>query len=126
MQELNDNNFETFINKGKFLLLFYTDWCSLCPPLIDLLTQLEESENSQFQFAAIHYDYNKAAVQSYGIIGVPTVLVIYDGKPLYGCAGLLDISVYKMMAEELLYNYEPEELDNKIKKINEYQDEIMY
>ncbi len=122
MQDLTDNNFTESLQHGKILLMFYTDWCPMCPSVTDMLYDLERKEDGAFLFSRINHDDNPKAAEAFGVLGVPTVLAILDGAPLYGCAGILMPDVYRMMAEELLYSFDEKLLSEKIDRIDAFID----
>ena len=126
MLELTDANFERSLRKGKFLFMFYTDWCPLCPIIIAKLRELEQEEDGKFIFAKIDHDVNKKAKEYYGVPFVPLVFAVLDGKPLYGTAGLLLLEGYRLMAEELLYNYDEKLLEEKVNRIRDVVDRLMW
>ena len=125
MLELTDLTFEAPLQSGKYLLMFYTTWCPLCPVIISILTELERTEGGKFIFAKIDHDENKQAAEYYGAFGVPLVLAVVDGRPAYGIAGILIPEVYRMMVEELLYDFDEARLDEKIKRIEAFTDSIL-
>jgi thioredoxin-like negative regulator of GroEL len=124
--DLYDSDFEKSLEKGTFLFMFYTDWCPLCPIIIERLIELERQEAGGFVFAKIDYDKNPEAVEYWGAIGVPLVLAVLDGRPLYGCAGLLIQEGYRQIVRELLYGFNEALLDEKIKKLEELVDKLMW
>lgn len=124
MLELTDNNFKESLEKGKFLFMFYTDWCPLCPPIIAMLNELEQDEGGRFTFAKIDFDKTKIAAEYYGAFAVPLVLAIIDGKALFGTAGLLVKEGYRMIAHELLYDFNEVLLDEKIGRLEDFADNV--
>ncbi len=126
MLELTDANYRESLQKGKFLFMFYTDWCPLCPIIIGKLRELEAGDGGRFTFAKINHDENPAAAEAYGAFGVPIVLAVIDGKALYGTAGQLLIEGYRMMVDELLYDFDEALLEEKIKRIQEAVDKLLW
>ncbi len=124
MLELTDANFIGTLQKGKFLFMFYTDWCPLCPPIIDMLIDLEQEENGKFTFAKIEYDKSPTAIQLYRAFGVPLVYAVLDGRPLYGVGGLLIPEGYRMIVHELLYDFDEAALESSIMSIIERVDRL--
>ena len=76
--ELTDENFFDVIEYGNFLILAYTEWCSLCPPTIEKLEKLEE-DYSNFTFAKFHFQDCPKATKKLGLLGVPAVICTKDG-----------------------------------------------
>ncbi|HCC35361.1 MAG TPA: hypothetical protein DEQ02_06885 [Ruminococcaceae bacterium] len=122
MQELTDNSFEEALRHGKLLLMFYTDWCPMCPLITDMLNDLERKEGGKFIFARINHDDNPRAADTYGAFGVPIVIAFIEGTPIYGCAGILIPEVYRMIVEELLYSFNEKALKEKLERIEAFID----
>lgn len=99
--ETNQRTIETMKN-GKTLLMFYTDWCPLCPPIIDILTRLEQEEHGKFNFVKINFDENPISVNVFHVIGVPMVFAIDNGKILKAWGGLVDEQAYREIIHNLL------------------------
>ncbi len=125
MLELTDENFEAPLQNGKFMLMFYTAWCPLCPVIIDILRELEAQEGGRFTFAKIDHDVNWRAAKYYGAFGVPLVFAIADGRPAYGLGGILIADVYRMMIEEFLYHFDEALLEEKIERIHALIDSLL-
>ncbi len=119
MLELTDANFEHSLREGKFLFMFYTDWCPLCPPIIEMLSELEDVEEGKFTFTKIELHSNPDAAKLYCVPGVPLVYAVLDGRPLYGTAGLMLIEGYRAIVHELLYDFDEAALDDKLKLVRE-------
>ncbi len=95
MLELTDANGPDALEQGKnYLLMFYTDWCPRCPPLIKTLNDLQKSECAQFEFAKINYDKNPEAVEFFAVIGVPFVFAINNKSVIAGWGGLIAKEAY--------------------------------
>ncbi len=107
MQELNDVTGPASISDGNYMLMFYTDWCPLCPPVISILSELEKSEAGKFVFAKIDFDKNPQSKEFFNIPGVPAVLAIKNRKVLHGWAGLKDAEFYRGVINRVLN--EPDE-----------------
>lgn len=107
MIEINEDNFDSILKKGKFLLMFYTDWCPRCPPIIEILKELEVEESGKFQFARINFDENPNAREYFHIPGVPVTMLINDSVVLDVFGGFTDKYAYQKMVNELLNEHAP-------------------
>ncbi len=119
MIELCDATFEKSLQKGKFLLMFYTEWCPLCPPILEMLGELEREEGGKFTFAKIELHSNPTAAKHFGVPFIPLEMAVIDGKALYGTAGLLQMEGYRMIVRELLYDFDENEIESKIGGVSE-------
>ena len=101
MLELNAENVVESTQTGNFLLIFYTEWCPLCSPIINILGRLEQQNSTDTQFAKVNFDTYPKAVEYYGVPGVPTVLAIKNGIVLSGWVGLACENSYKKIVSEI-------------------------
>lgn len=78
---INEDNFEKeVLNSDKAVVLdFYADWCGPCKiqsPIIDNLSE----ENNNIKVGKINVDDNPELAEKYGIMSIPTILVIKNGE----------------------------------------------
>lgn len=80
----NASDFEEAVKEGTSLLVFYADWCGPCKMLHPVL---EELDKDGFRVIKINSDENPSMMQAYGLMGVPSMIVFRDGKPLEKTSG---------------------------------------
>ena len=102
MLEITDANGPTALKKGKYILMFYTDWCPRCAGVLLMLTELEEKYGDKLTFAKIDFDNNPEAREYFGFPGVPAILTIEDGTVTNVWVGISDLRICIEAAEELL------------------------
>jgi thioredoxin 1 len=102
MLEVTDSTLENALQSGKYLLMFYTEWCPRCPPIMKMLQELEETEAGKFQFIKINFDTNPQARDFFQIPGVPVVLAIKNKAILAGWGGLTERYAYLKIINEIL------------------------
>jgi thiol-disulfide isomerase/thioredoxin len=106
MIEINDKTGPNDVKKGKIILMFYTNWCPKCPPIINELTKLEKkykrNKNKKFTFAKIDYDKNPEAVEFFNIPGVPAIMQIKDKEILQVWVGIETMGVCENAVNELI------------------------
>ena len=77
---VNKNNFDEIKNSDKPVLLdFYADWCGPCrmvAPIVDEIAQ----ENPQYLVGKINVDEEPELAQAFGVMSIPMLAVIKDGK----------------------------------------------
>ena len=77
---VNKNNFDSVKSSDKPVLLdFYADWCGPCRMGSPVVDQIAE-ENPQFLVGKINVDNEPELAQEFGVLSIPTLVVLKDGK----------------------------------------------
>ena len=84
---VNKNNFEEIKNSGRTVLLdFYADWCGPCRMVSPIVDEIAE-ENPQYTVGKINIDNETELAQMFGVMSIPTLVVLKDGKVAYKSVG---------------------------------------
>lgn len=84
---VNANNFEQVVQSEKPVLLdFYADWCGPCRMVAPILEEIAR-ENDQVLIAKINVDEEPALAQQFGIVSIPTLIVMKGGQIVQQVAG---------------------------------------
>lgn len=87
MTELNSSNFDNFINSPVPVAVdFYADWCGPCRALKPTLQKLSDRG---FQIGKVDVDENRDLTVSYGISGIPAILIFKNGQLIHKHTGVL-------------------------------------
>ena len=85
---VNKNNFEQIKNNGKTVLLdFYADWCGPCRMVSPIVDQIAD-ENPQYLVGKINVDKEPGLAQAFGVVSIPTLVVLKNGKAVDQAVGL--------------------------------------
>lgn len=77
---VNKNNFNEIKNSNKTVLLdFYADWCGPCRMVSPLVDEIAE-ENPQYIVGKINVDSEPELAQAFGVMSIPMLAVMKDGK----------------------------------------------
>jgi thioredoxin 1 len=71
------------------VVAFCADWCVPCRMAAPALESAEQRHPGRFRFGIVEYDASPALVERYAIEGLPTVMVIKDGRPAERRVGLM-------------------------------------
>ena len=79
---VNDVNFEAEVLKSSVPVLvdFSATWCQPCRAIAPLVDQLAGEFEGRVKVTAVDIDESPATAQKFQIRGVPTLLMIKDGK----------------------------------------------
>lgn len=77
---VNKNNFDSVKTSSKPVLLdFYADWCGPCRMVSPLVDEIAK-ENPQYTVGKINVDKEPELAQAFGVMSIPTLVVLKDGK----------------------------------------------
>lgn len=88
--QVNRNNFEKeVLNSEKTVLIdFYADWCGPCKMLSRAVEQFA-SENENIKVVKINVDDEQDLAIEYGVMSIPTLVVIKNGQESNRSVGLV-------------------------------------
>ena len=78
--KLTKDNFEQATNSEKPVLVdFYADWCGPCRMVSPVIDEIA-SERDDVLVCKVNVDEEEALAQQFGVMSIPTLVVIKDGK----------------------------------------------
>lgn len=80
--KVTDENFSTEVlnNDKKVLVDFWAEWCGPCRMVAPVVEGIAEEYSDQIKVAKLNVDENQGTASRYGIMSIPTMLVIEEGK----------------------------------------------
>ena len=80
VMEINKFNFNTVKNTDKTVLLdFYADWCGPCRMVAPIVHNIAE-ERDDVLVGKINVDEEQAIAAAFGVVSIPTLVVMKNGK----------------------------------------------
>lgn len=77
---INKNNFNSVKDSDKPVLLdFYAEWCGPCHMVSPLIDEIA-NENPEFLVGKINVDQEIELTQVFGVVSIPTLIVMKNGK----------------------------------------------
>lgn len=88
--EVTSNNFEEEVLKNEKTVLvdFYADWCGPCKMLAPIVDEVA-NENEEIKVCRINIDENENLAVEYGIMSIPTLVVIKNGEEINRTVGVV-------------------------------------
>ena len=84
---LNNDNFDKVRNnEGLALLDFYADWCGPCRMVLPIVDEIA-SEREDLFVGKINVNDNPELAREFGVISIPTLVVMKDGKIMKKVSG---------------------------------------
>ena len=88
--KLNEDNFQSVVleNDKTVLVDFYADWCGPCKMQAPIVEELSD-ELTDVVFAKLNVDEVMDIAMSYGVMSIPTIMVVKGGDVVFKEPGLM-------------------------------------
>ena len=84
------SSFNEIINGPQPVLVdFFAEWCGPCKMLKPVLEEFASSNSGKVKVIKVDVDKNPAAAGAYKIMGVPTMILFKEGKPVWRTSGYM-------------------------------------
>ena len=85
--KVTNENFREVVSSDKPVLLdFYADWCGPCRMVGPIVEEIA-NEHPEYVVGKINVDEEGALAQEFGVMSIPTLVVMKDGKVVRQVAG---------------------------------------
>ncbi len=87
--KLNETAFEAEVLKSSLPVMvdFTALWCGPCKMLDPVVIQLSQEWGGKVKVVKLDVDDNSSLAVQYGVMGVPTLILFVDGKPVQRLSG---------------------------------------
>ena len=101
---LTDQNFQAEVIESDILVLmdFSAEWCGPCKMLSPVVEELADEYTGRVKVGKLDIDDNRQTPGTYGIQGVPTLIVFQDGQPVKKFVGLVSKDKITEALDQLL------------------------
>ena len=98
----NGESFQETLDSGKLMLVdFWATWCGPCRMLGPVIEELaEEYEGKDVVIGKVDVDENTELASRYGVMQVPTVLLLQNGEELAREIGVRPMEAYTELLDE--------------------------
>lgn len=82
VQTFTDDNFEKEVLQSDIPVLvdFWATWCAPCKAIAPLIDTVASEYEGRLKVGKVNVDDNPATPGKYGVRGIPTVILLKDGK----------------------------------------------
>ena len=87
---INKNNFkqEVLEENGTVVIDFFAPWCSPCRMFSPVVDKIAEEYKGSVKVGKVNIDEDPELAQEFGVMSIPTLIVMRDGKVLNRSVGL--------------------------------------
>ena len=89
IKHLNDNDFEENTRSGVALVDFFATWCGPCKIMGPILENAQE-DLKDVKIFKVDVDENETTARNFGVMSIPTLVLLKDGKEVKRHVGLLN------------------------------------
>ena len=104
---LSDADFQPTVEQAQqqhqpLLVDFYADWCGPCQLAAPVIDKLAVEYQGKAQIVKVNVDENRATSAQYGVMSIPTVIVIKDGQEVDRQIGFPGEEGYRQMLSRVI------------------------
>ncbi len=93
---------EILTQRGPFLLNFSADWCSPCRALKPVLDRISRELGRVLKVLVVDADDHPSLVGRFGVEGIPTTLLLVEGKVVDRIVGVQTFDAFRKRLERTL------------------------
>ena len=84
VKDSNEANFssEVLMSPGSVLVDFWAPWCGPCKALAPKLEEIANEGQTEARIVKVNVDENPSLAASYGVRGLPTMVLIKEGEEI--------------------------------------------
>ncbi len=88
--EVTGSDYPEISKRFPFLVIdCWAPWCGPCKQITPIVEQLHEQYKGIMTFGFLNTDENQELAMEFGIMGIPTLLVVRDGKHIDSLVGVM-------------------------------------
>lgn len=95
IKTLNEDNFQDKTSRGLVLVDFYAPWCGPCKRMEPVLKMIDDDMKDSLTIFKVDIDQSPSLAKKYKVSGVPTLVLMKNGKIKGNLVGFQDKSKIK-------------------------------
>ena len=86
-----ENYEKEVLESDKTVLIdFYADWCGPCRMMSPIIDEIAEEMQDKIKVGKVNVDNNQELAMEYGVMSIPTIVIIKNGKVEKTIVGVRD------------------------------------
>ncbi len=88
---VTDANFKSEVLESSVPVLvdFWAEWCGPCKMIAPFVEEIAAQYGERLKVAKLDVDANQEMVSQYGVMGIPTLILYKNGKPIERVSGFM-------------------------------------
>jgi len=102
--DVSDGNFKSEVLESDIPVLvdFWAPWCGPCQMVGPVLDELDKEMDGKIKIAKLNVDENQETASAYGVLSIPTMILIKNGKKVDQVVGALPKAQLKSFLEKAI------------------------
>ena len=104
LQHFTDGNFKQEVLESKVPVMvdFWANWCGPCKMIGPIVEELAKEYAGKMKIGKLDVDNNPKSASAYGIMSIPSLIFVKNGKVMDQVTGALNKAALKKKIEENL------------------------
>lgn len=104
--DVTDGNFKNEVLESDIPVLvdFWAPWCGPCQTVGPVLDELAKELDGKIKIAKLNVDENQETASAYGVLSIPTMILIKNGEKVDQLVGALPKAELKSFIEKAVSN----------------------
>ena len=102
VQHIKTSEFDSFIAAGDVLVDFWATWCGPCRMLAPVIEEIANEYAGKVKVGKVNVDEEAGLAQMFGIVSIPTLVFMKNGKIIKKSVGYLDADGLRAVLDGLI------------------------